>query len=254
VNSGAEVLEYGAMSPEPASDHSNLPLFYPAWPGYRTTKNRLERLIRFKNLIVHREQWAPEMDSSPTLDELFPGEKLQEGSPQAVYRIDLEIRETMLLAFRALWECGVSSRARVTISSFDFNFLDPQKKKKETVEYDLLVDYFNVPSDVDRHRNFEAVMQRLDMGIGAYKDRLPRAKRDRFNPLMWTVFLVRLPITVLERAGMLRHPNSQEKLLNVYTWVVQFSMLALILAVLGHYGAKIPWSDIFSYVMKLMPK
>jgi len=203
------------------------------------TKRHLNRIIRFKNLIIHREQWGPEIESAPTLDELFPGENLQRGTMDAVRRIEQEIREMKLIISYNLRHCGVGTRMTVTTGG-------------ETNEYDLLVDYFRMANDneLDRRQRFEEVMELLDAGIGAHKNRLPRAKIEMFSPITWIAYMIRLPITVLERAGLASHPKSQEKFLNAYAWVVQFAMLALILVVAGHYGAKIPWSDIFSYVIK----
>lgn len=206
------------------------------------TKRHLKRIIRFKNLIIHREQWAAELDSAPTLDELFPGENLQRGTMEAVQRIEQEIRETKMIISYDLRHCGVGTRVTVTT-------------RGEANDYDLIIDYFRMSNDdeLDRSQNFEEVMELLDAGVGAHKNRLERAKFEMFSPITWIAYVIRLPITVLERAGLASHPKSQEKFLNVYAWAVQFSMLALILVVLGHYGAKIPWSDIFPYVIKAIP-
>lgn len=236
------------MSSDPASEQSSRPLFHPPWPGYWITKRRLNRLVRFKDLIIHREQWAPEIESAPSLEELFPSEHLQRGTMDAIQRIEREIRESMMLVTQHLRQCGVGTGVVIT----RFNRLE---NRRETTNHDLVLDYFRMSNDdeLDRHRNFEELVERLDMGIGLHKNRLPHAKHDLFNPIMWMAYVIRLPITVLERAGMMSHPKNQEKFLNVYAWVVQFAMLALILMVAGHYGAKIAWGDIFSYVIKAIP-
>jgi hypothetical protein len=242
------------MSDAPVSDQSNKPLFRQPAPGYWTTKKRLDRLVRFRSLAIHQARWAPDLDSVPKLDELFPGEKLKDGAFETLRRIKREITEQIPLVFNDLRRCGVKTQVSFSRPFFPDNFVTEPPERKERVEYDLLLDYFNVPRQVSGSQNMEALLQRLDMGIGIHKDHLPWAKWDLLNPVMWMAHIIRLPITVLELAGMMSHPKTQQKFLNVYAWIVQFLMLALILVVLGHYGAKIPWSDIFSYIMKMMAK
>jgi hypothetical protein len=241
------------MSQEPASGQSGTSLFHEPPPGYWKTKKRLNRLVRFRNLVIHRERWGPDLDSALALDELFPGENLKENAYETLRRVEREITEQMALVFNVLRRCGVQTRVSFSRSNFADNFLGQSAEKKERVEYDLILDFFNVPRDVNWSQNMEALLQRLDMGIGIHKTHLPQAKWDLFNPAMWMAYIIRLPITVLERAGMMSHPTTQEKFLTVYAWVVQFATLALILIVAGHYGAKIPWSNIFSYVIKAIP-
>lgn len=236
------------MSSSPAPAASNKPFLYPPWPGYRETQRRLDRLTRFKHLIIHRERWAPELRTAPALDELFPGENLKPGTWEVIQRIEGELRECLMITHRDLRLCGVSPR---TV----FVHYDADKRSEVTRDYDVALDYFHMSREVDlRRKNFEVLMERLDMAIGIYRDRLPRAKREGFSPITWLAYLIRIPITVLERAGMMSHPENQKTFIKAYVWVVETLMLVLIIMALGHYGAKIPWSDIISWATKAAPK
>ena len=236
-----------AMPDETTPAARSTPLFHQPWPGYWRTKNRLERLKRFKNLVIHRERWALEMQTVTPLAELFPGENLKECTFETVQRIEAELRESLMLVFYGMREVAIETHAR-------YRTFDRIENRDKTWEYDLILDYFHMSDGDNRQKNFELLMGRLDMAIGIYKARLPRAKRELFSPITWIAYAVRLPITILERAGLLAHPKSQEKFLNAYGWAVQLATLAVILLILGHYGAKVPWSKIFSYLMSALPK
>jgi len=71
------------------------PLFHQPPPGYWRTKFKLERMVRFKNLIIHREWWADDIDMAPPIAQLFPGENLASNSSVTVQRINQEIKQMM---------------------------------------------------------------------------------------------------------------------------------------------------------------
>jgi hypothetical protein len=76
-------------TPEPAAS-ANRPLFHQPWPGYWKTTARLDRLIRFKGLVMQRERWEVDLDQAAPLSELFPGETLEPQSQKLYLRIDWE--------------------------------------------------------------------------------------------------------------------------------------------------------------------
>lgn len=101
---------------------------------------------------------------------------------------------------------------------------------------------------------YEFVMHVLDQGIGIHTLRLKLAKRELFNPVIWMAHLIRLPITIMERAGLASHSKGQEVLVSTYGWFMRIAMGALVLIIIGHYGAKIPWSEILSRAIKTIFK
>lgn len=157
------------MADEPAPKPPQGPLFHQPWPGYWRTKLKLERMVRFKNLIIHRERWAGDIDMAPPLAELFPGENVEPGNLLWVQRINQDIKQTMLMVFRDLEAMGIP-----TVVGYDE--YDPAKGKDVLKKYNLIMDYYRLPRPGDGHGAFQAVIDILEEGIGAYKGRLKQAK------------------------------------------------------------------------------
>lgn len=237
------MIEYAAMSEAP--DKPAWPLLMPPWPGYWRSKTAIERLTRFKNLIIHHQRWAPEMQSVQPLSKLFLGEDLKEATVEAFQRIEEEIRQNLMVVVRTLHEAGILSQSRVSHH-------DPIQNREITRTYDLVLDYFVLSDSDDRQNAYDALLERLDMAIGMYKARLPRAKRELFSPITWMAHVVRLPITILERAGLAAHPQSQEMILSGYGKLLKALIVAILLLIAIRLGVAIPWKDIVEGIFDLL--
>jgi hypothetical protein len=90
---------------------------------------------------------------------------------------------------------------------------DSVEHKTQEDRYDVVLDYFRLPREPNGYKAYEAIMATLDQAIGVYEIRLSRAKREFFNPLVWTAHLIRLPITVVERAGLVGHEKTADMVL-----------------------------------------
>jgi hypothetical protein len=60
----------------------------------------------------------------------------------------------------------------------------------------------------------------LDRGIGLYEEWRKSAIYRKFNPLHWVAYLLALPLTILERAG-LSIEETHSWLLATYGWFVR---------------------------------
>jgi hypothetical protein len=215
------------------------------WPGYFAIKRKIRHLTKFRDLIIHRERWAgADADAAP-LHELFP--ELKPGEYPRVEVLEREIKRMQRpihfdLNF-AYVTTGVIHNHREAVT-------------REIVEtrYDVILDYFRLPRDGNNHGAYEAVMNTLEEGIGTYQAALMRAKRDMYNPLAWIAQLVRMPITVMERAGFGQHEKTQELMLGGYVRFIKIMMgvvltfLALIL------GIKVPWGEIVNGIIQYFLK
>lgn len=204
-------------------------------PGYWRTKRTIARLERFKNLIIHLERWAGDVDAAPSLAELFPGENVTVGTVAAIQRIEQEIRQ---LAPVVLWDLRWP---RIPTTAWFGSLMSAGDKRRE---YNVITDYFRLPRAQHAQACYEAVIEVLDNGIGVYKTRLHQAKRDMVNPIVWIASVVRLPITIMEHAGLATSEEGQRMALGVWGKIVR--ALWVVFLVLGaiHYGVKVPWSDI----------
>jgi hypothetical protein len=226
---------------------SSHPMFVQPPPGYRRSKSKLDRLERFKNLIIHRERWAGDVDAAPPVETLFADEEIDRNSFRTVQRIEEEIKQNAPLVFWDLQWAGVPT-------AVDHRERDPVTGNVTVTKYDAITDYFRLPRHGDGQAAYEATMDVLHQGIGVYKAMAKQAKRNRWNPVVWLAHFIRLPITVMEYAGLTAHPKAQEMLVGAYAWFMRIAMLALILSVSIHYGVKIPWNELFSGVVKTLFK
>jgi hypothetical protein len=218
----------------------NRPLFQQPWPGYWRTKTKLERLIRFKNLVIHRERWATSIDKAPPLERLVP-----DIPPQPFdrgQRIDQEITRIQRPVAWDLNMIGVPT-------GIYYQEYDAIEHRDVRTDYDAIVDYFRLPRDIQAHRAYDTVMHIVEQGIGLYELRLKQAKRELFNPVIWLAYIIRLPITVMERAGFGGHEKTQELLLGGYAKFMKIMMGIIVGLFMVRQGIKFPWKEIFNWVM-----
>src|SRR5260370_42328340 len=93
---------------EPENDkRPAAPLFHQPPPGYWRTKLKLARMVRFKNLIIHRERWDGDKDMATPNTQLFPGEKGDANSSVTLKRENQETQQSMWM-----WTRRQRKRAR----------------------------------------------------------------------------------------------------------------------------------------------
>ena len=127
-------------------------------------------------------------------------------------------------------------------------------KEGEEKKYDLIMDYFRLPREGDGHAAFQAVIDNLEQGIGLYKGRQKQAWWEMFNPIVWAARAIRIPITVMERAGFGAHEKTQEMMIGGYARFMKIAM-ALILSFMALLlGVKVPWKDIVTGIINTIFK
>lgn len=229
--------------PEPEQESGpSKPLFFQPPPGFWRTRLKLKRITRLRDLIIHKERWPSHIDLAQPLAVLFPGEKLDANAYSTDQRIEQEIQQTRRMVWWDLNWIGVPTG--VIWTERPVRGLEPERK-----EFDVVMDYFRLPRAENPHAAFVAVIDVLQQGIGLWKGRLRQSKFELFNPVIWAAKAIRLPITVMERAGFGANEKSQELLLGGYGKFMRIAMglilsfLALIL------GVKVPWKEIVTAII-----
>lgn len=218
------------------------PLFWPAWPGYFQTKHRLKRMTRLRDLIIHNERWATHIDLAQPLEALFPGENLKSANYATTQRIDQEIRQIRRMVWWDLHYIGVDTVV-VWKGRRILEHKEPDKK------FDVIMDYERLPRQENGHPAFQAVIDVLEQGIGLCKGRLRRAKMEMFNPIMWAAYAIRIPITVMERAGFGANKKTQDMLLGGYARFMRIAMAGILGLLLLLLGFKVPWKHIVDAII-----
>ena len=92
-------------------------------------------------------------------------------------------------------------------------------------------------------------MRVLTQGVGVCEARLSNAKREIFNPVVWAAYVIRLPITVMERAGLVGHEKTQELVLGGYARFMKIMMALIISLSALLIGVKVPWKEIVTAII-----
>jgi hypothetical protein len=183
------------MSEEIVRFEPSQPLFWPVGPGYFATKRGLARLHYFQEFIRRLERVHHNLDLASAIEQVViefvsPGDNRN--------YIDQEIPRLMRLVQRDLKVAGViTKRYRL-----DWHYV---RKITIRTDFDIIMDYFCLPYNEHSRSAFYSIMLTLDQGIGIYESRLKLAKLEIFNPRMWMVYLTRLPIMIIEGAGLMGH-------------------------------------------------
>ena len=91
--------------------------------------------------------------------------------------------------------------------------------------FDLVQNYFDLLGMAGPLESIGRLVSALDQGIGYYGDLKRTAFWRMFSPVTWLAWFVRLPLTVLERAGVASSNR-------IYGWFIQ-GLVALILALVA---------------------
>lgn len=206
--------------------------------GYLECNRRIDKLKRFQDLIRHRERWAIQIEFARPLEDLVPAGTTELARPEV---IDQQIARLQPL---------VSNYLRRAVVETVFSYSDPTlypEKSKVVRKYDVIRDYFELPGGElgsMRQHWFEKVMNILEQGIGMYQARREQALRDKFNPLVWFAGLLRAPLLVLDRAGLLETEEAPSKVLMAYLWMVRLVFLVILALVAARLGVSVPWDRI----------
>jgi hypothetical protein len=192
-------------------------------------------LLAIERLFDHELQFAH------TLEELLP-----EGTSEAQrpFVIDRELNRLILIIHRDLHRAEIPTHmAEETRKPTKF---DKEGDVVETVivkgsDYDILENFHG------RQNVFEVLMTLLERAIGVYQEWQDAAFRDLFNPLVWLAWFIRLPISILEHAG-LSDESVTSRVIQGYGWIIRVCMVALIVSaslwVLTKVGMPIPWDKL----------
>ena len=210
-------------------------------PGYWRCRQVLRRLHEFQDLVRHRERWAPDIEIARPLEELLP--KGTDISPANGFRviqlIERQINRLIPIVSRNLLRGGINTRIRCRVRNH------PQDEWREV---DLVLGYFERLPDGGQQERYERLMRCLEAGIGVYEERQRGAKRDSLNPVHWLALILRLPITIMESAGLITTHEEHSRFVRVYAWLMQVVMLLLLIMLATKLGISIPWGGVLKAV------
>jgi hypothetical protein len=220
------------------------PLIVPPAPGYFRAKRILRGLRRFQNLIRHKERWAADIGNACPIEDFCSADMPLH---ERFAFLDREILKAMQIVHRAVNFAGVSTRVI-------HRHWDSVEQKEVEQGYELILDYPRLPRGTRPQDAYESVMSVLEQAIGVYESRLRQSKWDFINPVVWIAYLIRLPITVLERAGLVSHDKTAEMMLGGYAKFMKYAMSVILVLLALRLGVKMPWKDLFLKLIDLFVK
>ena len=190
------------------------------------------------------------MDLACLLTELLPG--VSEYDPGRPELLKCEIARLLPLVHTYLDWADIPTLVRRTEPD---TYHDKETGRlvmgeREVERWDLIEDYFeHAFGEGPSAATFNMLMQTLESGIGVYEAARDAAFRDLLNPLSWIAWLVGLPLTVLERAG-LAGEASTSVVGRTYAWIIRVVMVALLILVMAWLGVTIPWDKLLAFALR----
>jgi hypothetical protein len=215
------------------------PQTFPRPPGFFECRRAIEALTRFQNLARHYFPKQPDIQFAPPLEELLPAGTTQQ---QERWVLEQQINRLIPIVIIHLRRIGINS----TVTGDELQEKDylGQEMEKVSRAYDVVDNYLEM---FDGRHGLQAhltLMGLLERALGLYESRKKRALLEMFNPLNWIAELIRMPITVLERAG---GQEASTGILKVYYWIFRIAFLSLVIFVAAKLGISIPWKLFFEH-------
>ena len=95
---------------------------------------------------------------------------------------------------------------------------------------DLVLDIFQLPHRLDA-KIYDMLISTIDRGIGFYEIRKRTAFFELFSPLTWIAFIFRIPLIIIQRAGLSSEEEGPTQILQFYKWVVRFVILIILILI-----------------------
>ena len=205
-----------------------------AAPLYFECKKIIERLNLFKDLTLHYSPYAHgDRLASRSIEELIPEDELNTDREAAFRQY---INRLIPVVRRDLFYANVV----VNYTSITDEFGEEVRQS-----FDIILEFFEFLRRSPGRSSHNLIISSLDQGIGYYEDRKNRCFWDFFNPFAWLGYIVRIPLIVIEKAGIVPDKDAASKLLKFYEWLIR-SLVVLLLALLAtKLGISIQWGTLF---------
>ncbi len=210
--------------------------------SYWACKRRIQILRKYQDLIRHRERRQPDIQFAEPLENLIGPFK---DAIERMHFLDREIARLTPLVYHILNEVGISTAVSHKISEPQVSDLGITHNQKEE-KYDIVGRYLDIRvGSLEGQYAFALLMRMVEEGIGMYQLRQEIAFREIFYPTVWLAYLVRLPLTVLERAGLI---SDETTAVDIYAKILKLATAGLLALIALKFGVKIPWKELLPFL------
>jgi hypothetical protein len=206
--------------------------------GYFQCKRVIAFLREFQDLVRHDFRFESQ-HAHRTLEVLVPGSEVPANRERLLHA---RINQLIPRVRNALWVAGI--RTDMVSEEYEGSSLEDPKKVER--RFDLIEHYFDHNHDLQSYRY---VIQALDRGIGVFEQKERHEFRQLFNPVTYLAWCLRLPITILERAGI-DVDEASSVMIRSYGWLVRLVMLLLLALLAKRLGITGVWDKVIQYLSR----
>ena len=202
-------------------------------PGYFACRRAIDRLGRFQDLARHHQGWAHQIDFARPLDQLLPGGYKPAQEPWVIQR---ELNRLIPAVLFCLQDAGIPTTVI-------------HRHGASEHRSDLIANYFELLRCSSDAETFDLLIATLDRGIGVCEAAKSNAIYRKLNPMHWVAYLMRLPLTLLELAG-LTDKSTPGGIVKAYAWLVRLLVLLILCLAATRLGISIPWDRLLTFIAK----
>jgi hypothetical protein len=207
--------------------------------GYLGCKRILSTLKDFEDLVRHDYVFDAQ-HARRTLQDLVPGADV----PVDRERLLTEKMNRLIpIVSDVIWLSGVDTT--MIIEKYETDLADLETKKVSR-HYDLLDHYFD-PDHRGDSRNYSYLTQALDRTIGVFEHVKKRRFSELFNPATYIAWVLRFPITVLEKSG-LEGDDASSVMIKGYGWLIRVLMLLVLALLANKLGISNAWDKLIGFI------
>jgi hypothetical protein len=211
-------------------------------PGLFACRRAIDTLKRFQDLVRHYMPLPPDIDFARPLSELIPAGTKKEHEHST---IEQQINRLAPRVSRDLALAGIDTH--VSLSKWEEKEFGGLEMEKVSLDQDLIGNYFDMQHGGSSLQTHRMLMYAIEEGIGVYESFKSAAMRRMFNPITWVAAVVRLPITILERAGV-ESGEASSGVVKAYGLLLRVLMLVIVLFIAAKLGISIPWEKLFAFL------
>jgi hypothetical protein len=188
-----------------------------------------------QNLIRLREPWQHDLARRDPMIPESPGIDREIALHREINRLIPWVTRYMYAAC-----IGTVVNGYAPDEHFDGNVMVRRHVERD---WDIFENYFGLPRQDDV---FRFQIDALERAIGYYFALQERAFRELFSPITWLAFLVRIPIVVLERAGVPMEDASSRGV-QTSAWIMRLAAIVLLVLASTKLGLSIPWDKVLAW-------
>ena len=207
--------------------------------GFFSCRRILTLLRDFEDLVRHDFGFEAQ-HARQSLEKLVPGASVTADRERLLKN---KMNRLIPLVGDVMWLSGRDTTL-ILEQSISVEPLRPPKKTRR--RYDLLEHYFE-PDHHGSFDNYRHLIQALDRAIGVFEHKKKQEFWQLFNPATYIAWVLRFPISILERVGV-EGDEASSVMIKAYGWLIRLMMLLVLALVAQKLGISGVWEKLVNFI------